>query len=411
MRRYQVLAYSRKADVCLYVMTKSFRISNNYSLYEAIEHAKEYHLDLHILIIEPQEINKKSYDFYKQYQADLVEKLAFFSTHVHVIRRSDMRSYITHDIQTIFVDEAYLRADIMFNLHLKKLAMNMEVSLFTVESNVFVPVKVASHKLEYGAYTIRPKIHRLLYIYDRQVLLDAPISLGEQKANFRLQTFMKELDHYEEHNDPTKAYTSRLSVFLKFGMISPVTIYHALNGVDSPQKDVFLEEVIVRRELAYNFVYYNPNYDKFERITERWAYITMQDHQHDKRPYVYKREDYEQFNTHDPYVNAAMKQMIYTGYMHGYMRMYWAKKIIEWSSTYEEAYHITMTLNNKYFLDGFTPNGYCGVAWCYGKHDRAWKERPIFGKLRYMNENGLKRKFDIDLYVKQMTEIEKEFKR
>jgi deoxyribodipyrimidine photo-lyase len=112
--------------------------------------------------------------------------------------------------------------------------------------------------------------------------------------------------------------------------------------------------------------------------------------------------DYVQFKTHDPYFNAAMKEMVYFKTMSSYMRMYWCKKIIEWSKTYKEAYEIAITLNNLYFLDGNTPNGYAGVAWCFGKHDRAWTERPIFGKLRYMNANGLKRKFDIETYVKQI---------
>jgi deoxyribodipyrimidine photo-lyase len=133
----------------------------------------------------------------------------------------------------------------------------------------------------------------------------------------------------------------------------------------------------------------------------------MNQHLKDKRLYIYTKEDYINFNTHDPYFNAAMIEMIYTGRMHSYMRMYWCKKIIEWSKDYQEAYEIAIELNNYYFIDGFTPNGYCGVAWCFGKHDRAWTERPIFGKLRYMNDNGLKRKFNIEDYVVKMNEIRK----
>ena len=134
----------------------------------------------------------------------------------------------------------------------------------------------------------------------------------------------------------------------------------------------------------------------------------MKNHQYDLRDYIYTEDDYIHFKTHDIYFNTAMKEMIYFGRMHGYMRMYWCKKIIEWSTTYKEAYEIAIHLNNKYFLDGDTPNGYAGVAWCFGKHDRAWSERDIFGKLRYMNANGLKRKFDIDQYVEN---IEQEIKK
>jgi deoxyribodipyrimidine photo-lyase len=171
---------------------------------------------------------------------------------------------------------------------------------------------------------------------------------------------------------------------------------------------LFIIELIVRRELAYNFVYYNPTYDEFKYMTYDWAYMTMEKHLKDEREYLYTKEDYLSFKTHDPYFNAAMKEMVYLGKMHSYMRMYWCKKIIEWSKTYEEAFKTAIELNNYYFTDGLTPNGYCGVAWCFGKHDRAWTERDIFGKLRYMNANGLKRKFAIDDYVEKMNKIEKE---
>ena len=134
-------------------------------------------------------------------------------------------------------------------------------------------------------------------------------------------------------------------------------------------------------------------------MTHSWAYLTMDIHRLDEREYLYTVEDYISFNTHDVYFNAAMKEMVHLGAMHGYMRMYWGKKIIEWSSSYQKAYEIMITLNNYYFLDGNTPNGYAGVAWCFGKHDRAWTNRSIFGKLRYMNLNGLERKFDIQNYI------------
>ncbi len=215
------------------------------------------------------------------------------------------------------------------------------------------------------------------------------------------------LSNYHLQNDPSYEYTSLLSAYLKFGFISPVTIYNQLIDKRSDNVDSFLEELIVRRELAYNFVYYNPTYDDFKYITYDWAYNTMNRHLNDERTYIYSKEDYINFRTHAQYFNAAMKEMLYLGKMNSYMRMYWCKKIIEWSKTYEEAYQIAIELNNYYFLDGLTPNGYGGVAWCFGKHDRAWTERPIFGKLRYMNSKSLERKFNIEDYVRKMEEIEK----
>jgi deoxyribodipyrimidine photo-lyase len=128
----------------------------------------------------------------------------------------------------------------------------------------------------------------------------------------------------------------------------------------------------------------------------------MKAHASDERTYLYTIDDYLHYKTHDPYFNAAMKEMVETGFMHNYMRMYWAKKIIEWSKTHQEAYETTLYLNNKYFIDGRDPNSYTGVAWCFGKHDRAWTERPIFGKLRYMNDKGLERKFDMQGYINKV---------
>ncbi|HCZ23721.1 MAG TPA: deoxyribodipyrimidine photolyase, partial [Acholeplasmataceae bacterium] len=168
--------------------------------------------------------------------------------------------------------------------------------------------------------------------------------------------------------------------------------------------DQYVEQLLVRRELAFNYVTYQKGYDQFESMTEPWAYQTMTSHEHDFRPYLYTKEDYISFKTHDPYFNAAMKEMVLTGYMHNYMRMYWAKKIIEWSPNYVYAYEMIKSLNNTYFIDGRDANSYAGIAWCFGKHDRAWTERDIFGKLRYMNAGGLERKFDIQSYVSRMNE-------
>ncbi|HPG43326.1 MAG TPA: FAD-binding domain-containing protein, partial [Acholeplasmataceae bacterium] len=166
--------------------------------------------------------------------------------------------------------------------------------------------------------------------------------------------------------------------------------------------DQYVEQLLVRRELAFNYVTYQKGYDQFETMTEPWAYQTMKAHENDIRSYLYDKNDYINFRTHDPYFNAAMIEMVKTGYMHNYMRMYWAKKIIEWSPSFKEAYETIKYLNDTYFIDGRDPNSYTGIAWCFGKHDRAWTERNIFGKLRYMNDKGLEKKFDIKSYVLQM---------
>jgi deoxyribodipyrimidine photo-lyase len=181
--------------------------------------------------------------------------------------------------------------------------------------------------------------------------------------------------------------------------------YEVINAkVSNDSKNRYLEELIVRRELAANYIQHNEHYDTFLGLP-KWAKHTLREHETDPRKYTYSLEELENSRTHDQYWNAAQKQMRITGKMHGYMRMYWGKKILEWTETPETAFSWALHLNNKYELDGRDPNGFTGVAWCFGKHDRPWKERPIFGKVRYMNENGLCRKFDIDKYVTKINNL------
>jgi len=157
--------------------------------------------------------------------------------------------------------------------------------------------------------------------------------------------------------------------------------------------------MIVRRELSDNFCEYEPNYDYFEGFHE-WAKKTLNEHRNDEREYLYPKEQFEHADTHDPLWNAAQNQMMNKGKMHGYMRMYWAKKILEWSPNPEEAMQVAIDLNDKYELDGRDPNGYAGIAWSIGGiHDRAWFERPVYGKIRYMNYNGCKSKFNVKRYI------------
>ena len=169
-------------------------------------------------------------------------------------------------------------------------------------------------------------------------------------------------------------------------------------------KDAYLEQLIVRRELAMNFAHYAENYDSYKCIPQ-WAQKTLKEHRSDRREFIYTRKQLENAETHDEYWNAAMREMKVTGFMHNYMRMYWGKKILEWSKTPQYAFKTTLAINNKYFLDGRDPNSYTGVAWVYGVHDRAWSERPIFGKIRYMTASGLERKCDIQGYVKKIDDL------
>ena len=397
---------SNDNNICLYFMIKTFRIYNNYSLDEAIKYSRKKGLSLHVVLIEPYEENQRNLDFFNRLTEDLLEKLSIYAEKVVRIKRPIDFNKLLVNVNSFFIDKTYLRFDLNIYEDLKRNSYNNNINLFTVESNVFVPVVEASNKEEYSARTIRNKISSRLDDYKSEVLTKEDFTIAEKKAFDVLEDFVSnKLEKYDLHNDPSLDLTSLLSPYLKYGFISPVTIYNKIIDIDSENKESFLEELIVRRELAYNFVYFNSRYDNFSYMTYDWAYNTMSRHKMDKREYIYTKEDYINFRTHDPYFNAAMKEMVLLGRMHSYMRMYWCKKIIEWSESYEKAFEIALELNNYFFLDGLTPNGYCGVAWCFGKHDRAWTERAIFGKLRYMNDNGLKRKFEIDKYVEKMNNI------
>jgi deoxyribodipyrimidine photo-lyase len=194
---------------------------------------------------------------------------------------------------------------------------------------------------------------------------------------------------------------SHLSPYLHFGQLSAQRVALEAQGYDAdiPAQEAFLEQLVVRRELSDNFCFYEPAYDRFEGLPA-WARETLDRHRTDPRPYLYGLEEFEEARTHDPLWNAAQSQMVKTGYMHGYMRMYWAKKILEWTESPEEALRVAIYLNDRYELDGRDPNGYTGIAWCIGGlHDRAWGERPVFGKVRYMSAGGARRKFDAAAYI------------
>jgi deoxyribodipyrimidine photo-lyase len=224
---------------------------------------------------------------------------------------------------------------------------------------------------------------------------------GSNQAKRFLKDFLEnKIQNYtSQRNNPNMDSTSNLSPYLHFGQISSVYIALETMKIKNGSEE-FLEELIVRRELSRNFVFYNEEYDSIKGV-HNWARESLEKHKSDMRKYIYSKEEFEKAETHDEYWNAAQRQMVKTGKMHGYMRMYWGKKIIEWTKTPQEAFNIALFLNNKYELDGRDPNGFTGVAWCFGKHDRPWVERPIFGKIRYMNANGLKRKFNADAYAER----------
>jgi deoxyribodipyrimidine photo-lyase len=227
---------------------------------------------------------------------------------------------------------------------------------------------------------------------------------GTREARRRLRGFLETgLDGYAEgRSEPGAFQCSLLSPYLHFGQISPVEVALAVRDAsDRAEADcrAYLEELVVRRELAANFVNFEADYDRYEALP-KWARATLERHRSDPREPIYTRDELAGARTHDRYWNAAMREMVHTGFMHNYMRMYWAKKILEWSPGPEAAFQTTLYLNNRYFLDGRDASSYANVAWIFGLHDRPWAERRVFGKVRYMSASGLERKFDMAAYLR-----------
>ncbi|MEX2443829.1 MAG: deoxyribodipyrimidine photo-lyase [Alkalispirochaeta sp.] len=358
-------------------------------------------------------------------------------------------------VGTVVTDRGYTRIQREWRT---TVADHIDCPLVQVETNVVVPVHTVSGKQEWSAATLRRKIHphldtflqppaevpyhhgggpspigdidqfpsihveeltspdRLSQLFTVNTAIE-PVSEftgGEEAARDRLGEFLTHrLAGFDElRNVPDRDYASHMSPYLHFGHISPVEIVlQAREQVDSElgesareDLDSFIEELVVRRELAMNFTEFNPNYDRFAGLPE-WAQKTLTEHSGDERPALYTAAQLEGAQTDDPYWNACQRELVRRGKMHGYMRMYWGKKILEWMQEPAEAMALAITLNDRYELDGRDPNGYAGVAWCFGAHDRGWPERPVFGKVRYMNANGLKRKFKhIDDYVHRWRE-------
>jgi len=227
---------------------------------------------------------------------------------------------------------------------------------------------------------------------------------GNSEAKKIFRRFLKKSlpDYDANRNQPQTDYVSHMSKYLHFGHVSSIWLaLEAKKAGGGENTDSFLEELIVRRELTFNFVFYNEDYDSYANLPG-WAKKTLEDHKKDDREHTYTQRQLENAETHDEYWNAAMKEMVHTGYMHNYMRMYWGKKILEWSNTPEHAYRTTLYLNNKYFLDGRDPNSFANVAWVFGQHDRGWTEREVYGKVRYMSAGGLERKAKPDQYVEKV---------
>jgi deoxyribodipyrimidine photo-lyase len=425
----------------IYWMSRDQRVKDNWGLLHARQIAEENEKELAVvfcLVDKFLEAGLRQYDFMLHGLGDVSHDLQVKNIPFYILTGNPpeilMNFGENHNVSHIICDFDPLRIKKDWQ---KEIAQSQNFNLIEVDSHNIVPARVASNKVEFGAYTIRPKIKKKLNEYlgdfpvlkpqsktkeftiqsyvwseiNKKIKANKEVGIlewlhpGESSASDMLDFFISEkLSSYStDRNDPNKDALSNLSPYLHFGHIAAQRVaLEILKRVDSDENtESYLEELIIRRELSDNYCFYNPDYDSLKNIPD-WAKKTLSEHKADEREFIYSMEEFEQAKTHENLWNAAQRELVVSGKLHGYMRMYWAKKILEWSVSPEEALKIAIYLNDKYNLDGRDPNGYVGCAWAIaGVHDRAWQERPVFGKIRYMNYNGAKRKFDTDSYIKR----------
>ncbi|HET6839400.1 MAG TPA: deoxyribodipyrimidine photo-lyase [Bradyrhizobium sp.] len=439
-------------DYVLYWMQQSQRAVGNHALEYAVDLANELGRPLVVgfgLMDDYPEANLRHYVFMLEGLRETGQTLA--KRGIAFVLRHGPPARVALELarraSAVVCDRGYLRHQRAWR---REVAAEATCRVVQVESDVIVPVEAASQKAEFAARTLRPRIQRQLAEYLQALIpakvrhradrLKLPPSLelrdpealartlkleqsispvtrffhgGTGAAEKLFRSFLAErLATYTEHrNQPQTNDVSHMSKYLHFGQISPTWLAlearkHSAEAGDNVA--TFIEELLVRRELSMNFVYFRDDYDCYESLPA-WARQTLSEHRADPRPYLYTRAQLEAAETHDPYWNAAMREMLHTGYMHNYMRMYWGKKILEWSATPEEGFAAALAINNRYFLDGRDANSFANIAWVFGQHDRPWGERPIFGKVRYMNARGLERKCDIKAYVSKVERLMGDF--
>lgn len=424
----------------VYWMSRDQRAEDNWALLEAQSLALSRRSPLRVVFCLTPAFNEaplRAYRFMLEGLKETAQTLSALNIPFALLPKRELLPLYLKKIKAglLVCDFSPLREARLWKQELLKV---FEVSAIEVDAHNIVPAWLVSNKAEIGARTLRPKINRLL----PQALIDfpqlekhpfcsastdlpeiafdeafrhiqapqgpgslPPFTPGSAAGLKQVRSFMGRLPFYaEQRNDPTLNAQSGLSPWLHFGQISAgrVALEVLRSGMEEAICAPFLEELIVRRELADNFCLYRPDYDNIS-VFPAWATASLSAHLADARPYLYTREELENAQTHDLLWNAGQKQMVLTGKMHGWVRMYWGKKILEWSVTPEEALGNAIFLNNRYSLDGRDPNGYAGIAWCIGAiHDRAWPSRPIYGKVRSMTESGARRKFNVQAYIAQV---------
>lgn len=431
----------------LYWMQRDQRVDDNWALLYAQKQAMARGVTLLVAFaVAPTRgprATARRYDFMRRGLRDVERRLRSLGIPFYVLSGDPtevMPAFVArHFVGEVVTDQNPLRRPRRWR---EEVAAALSVRFVVVDAHNIVPVWVASTKVEFSAYTIRAKITNRLpghltdfpnvtgqvgvslpppvdwedafasVIADDRVPPVTWLEPGEAAAKLVLEQFCEStlVGYKDRRNDPTVDGQSNLSPYLHFGQISAQRVALAVKVANAPEsdKDAYLEELIVRRELADNFCLYSTErYDSLA-AAHSWAQKTLRDHAADKRDFLYDLEVFELGRTHDPLWNAMQQQLVITGKLHGWCRMYWAKKILEWTPDAQAAIDSALLLNDRYSLDGNDPSGVVGVMWSIaGVHDRAWGERPVFGKIRYMNLAGAKRKFAVNDYIARWSGVAK----
>jgi len=436
----------QKGKYLVYWMQASQRVKYNHALETALRIANKRSLPLLVYF----EINTNYPDANLRHYYFMLEGLQEVKQQLNkmgikmIISYQNKNSYpdltyLAQEAAMVITDCGYLRFQTEWR---EKYAQKLPCPLVQVETDVVVPVESASGKEEINVASFRKKMQRLLADYlkpveksdsvrssldfkftsfgiddikdsIRQLAIDnsvppSPVFRGgESRAEDLLNRFITEKAHRfgTLRNDPSQDFLSHMSPYLHFGQISPLYIALKMKAeAPSEAYRVYLDELVIKRELAVNHVFYNDYYDQFRGLP-RWAQNTLEKHGQDKRKIVYSLAELEHVLTHDPYWNGAQQEMMITGKMHGNMRRYWAKKILEWSLTPQEAFQHCLYLNNKYALDGRDPNSYTGIAQCFGLHEHVYKERPVFGKVSYMDDSTLRKKYNMEQFLERIKQL------
>ncbi len=382
----------------IYLCEREIRVKDNFALQFALQKSEE--LNLPLKIIHP----KINYDY--QQKQEFIDnqidqaKIQFrnLGLDFEVIEATPARIFEKIPPTLLIID---------FNPILKRdYLKNADFKIYEIDGHNIIPARFVSSKQEYSAATLRTKIYYNIYPFLTEFV---NLTSDKVEADNILEDFINnKLQYYSVNkNNPSLNVTSGLSKYLNLGFIASqrVALEILKSGVSDINKETFLEELIIRKELADNFCLHAHSFKDFSSIPN-WAKMSLDNHKYDIRPYTYSLEILEKANTHDKLWNATQTQLIKEGTIHGYLRMYWAKKILEWMSTAEDALKAAIYLNDKYAYDAPSANGYVGILWAIGGlHDRAFADYPVTGKIRRMTYDSMKRKYNLSNYIKKYTKI------